>query len=252
MTLGCFTFCFGLATRFAFAKHPESKGIYIAEYLLVVLSPCAFIAGTYVVLGRLARYLRADQYLLIRPSRVTLTFVLSDIVTFVIQAIGGTVAIATEDPDKIKLGGNLFKAGIILQFVSFAFFTMLLIVFTTRVYKNERAIWTADKDAGKKWSHDWRALLGVMFVACVTILIRSAYRTAEAAEGLHGRLSTTEWMFYAFDTLPLFICIATYVPFWPGRFIPSVDAHIGPNEKEMQLEAMDPSENASRNRPVNA
>jgi len=26
-------------------------------------------------------------------------------------------------------------------------------------------------------------------------------------------------MFYLLDTLPLFVAIAVYVPFWPGRFI---------------------------------
>lgn len=50
--------------------------------------PCAFIAASYMVLGRLARYLKADAYLLIRPTRVTLVFVLSDVVTFLIQVRG--------------------------------------------------------------------------------------------------------------------------------------------------------------------
>jgi hypothetical protein len=49
--------------------------------------------------------------------------------------------------------------------------------------------------------------------------IRSVYRTIENSQGYHGPLTTTEWLFYAFDTLPLFIAVAVYVPFWPGRFL---------------------------------
>lgn len=42
----------------------------------------------------------------------------------------------------------------------------------------------------------------------------------ELSEGFQGRLATSEPFFYGLDTLPLFIAIAIYIPFWPGRFIP--------------------------------
>lgn len=58
---------------------------------------------------------------------------------------------------------------------------------------------------------------------------------AESVQGLRGRLATTEWMFYTFDTLPLFICIATFAVFWPGRFIPSTDTFIDAEDKPLPL-----------------
>jgi hypothetical protein len=75
-------FAIGIGSRFGLAKQPDSKGIYIVEYLFVVLSPCAFIAADYVLLGRLARHLDAGRHLLIRPTRIMITFVASDITTF--------------------------------------------------------------------------------------------------------------------------------------------------------------------------
>lgn len=68
-------------------------------------------------------------------------------------------------------GTQLFKAGIILQLFSFSFFTILVLVFTTRVYSQARNIWTADKGAGTR---DWRWLLFALSVACVTILVSSS------------------------------------------------------------------------------
>lgn len=50
--------------------------------------------------------------------------------------------------------------------------------------------------------------------------IRSAYRVVELSQGFDGPLTTSEPFFYGLDTLPLFIAIAIYIPFWPGRFIP--------------------------------
>lgn len=64
---------------------PESKGLYIVEYLFVVLSPCAFIAADYVLLGRLARHLDCSQHLVVPARRITIIFISSDITTFLIQ-----------------------------------------------------------------------------------------------------------------------------------------------------------------------
>lgn len=95
----------GIAFRFALHIEPNSQGIYIVEYLFVTLSvgpiflffffpttsnaqPCAFIASDYILLGRLVRYLESGKHLLVSPNRITITFVISDVATFLIQ-VGG-------------------------------------------------------------------------------------------------------------------------------------------------------------------
>ncbi|KAF7292330.1 RTA1-domain-containing protein [Mycena chlorophos] len=232
MVIGCYTFAFGIGTRFGLHTHPESKGIYIIEYLFVVLSPCAFIASEYVLLGRLARYLRCDSLLLVPPRRITIVFISSDITTFLIQAAGGSVSIASNTPSVAINGSHvyccfkvffclihaqIFLAGLVLQMASFLTFTSIFLVFMYRVRTREPAIWTMDKD--KNWQKDWRTLAGAMSFSFLGILIRSGYRVAELSQGYIGHLATTESFFYGLDTLPLFIAISTYVVFWPGRFI---------------------------------
>ncbi|KZV89897.1 hypothetical protein EXIGLDRAFT_136670 [Exidia glandulosa HHB12029] len=86
MVTGCYRFALGLALRFGIHSQPRSHGLYIAEYPFIVLSPCAFIAAEYVLLGRLAHFLCADEHLLIRPPHITKVFVLSDLSTFLVQA----------------------------------------------------------------------------------------------------------------------------------------------------------------------
>ncbi|KAF7355478.1 RTA1-domain-containing protein [Mycena sanguinolenta] len=217
MVIGAYTFAFGIGTRFGLHSHPESKGIYIIEYLFVVLSPCAFIASEYVLLGRLARYLRADKYLIVNPRRITITFISSDITTFLIQAAGGSVSIASNTLSVAKLGSNIFLAGLVLQLASFLTFTCIFFVFIRRVYIHEPETWTMH--ASRKWHQDWRTLTGAMIFSFFGILIRSVYRVAELSQGFEGYLATTERFFYGLDTLPLFIAISIYVFFWPGRII---------------------------------
>lgn len=221
MVVAAYTFSVGIGLRFGLHAQPESKGIYIAEYLFVVLSPCGFIAADYVLLGRMSRWLKCDAHLWIRAKRITLVFVLSDVVTFLIQAAGGSTS-TSNNPDTALAGSRIFLAGLALQLLSFLFFTILYARFIYRVYKHEPQVWA--QDSGKPFYHDWRALAFALGLSCLGILIRSIYRTIELGEGYHGHLATTEAFFYGLDTLPLFIAIAVYVPFWPGRFIPNVVA----------------------------
>ncbi|KAJ7498736.1 RTA1-like protein [Mycena latifolia] len=217
MVIGAYTFAFGIGTRFGLHVHPESKGIYIVEYLFVVLSPCAFIAAEYVLLGRVARYLNCDKYLMVSPRRITIVFISSDLTTFLIQAAGGSVSISSNTLTLAQTGSHIFLAGLVLQLASFLTFTCIFFVFIHRVRTQEPGIWAMD--ASKKWHQDWRTLAGAMVFSFIGILIRSVYRVAELSQGYDGHLATTEPFFYALDTLPLFIAISTYVVCWPGRFI---------------------------------
>ena len=53
--------------------------------------------------------------------------------------------------------------------------------------------------------------------------VRCVYRVIELSQGYHGHLATTEVYFYALDSLPLFVAVAVYTPFWPGRMMPTID-----------------------------
>ncbi|KAL0949497.1 hypothetical protein HGRIS_009551 [Hohenbuehelia grisea] len=219
LVIGCYTFALGLAFRFGLHVQPRSHGIYIAQYLFVVLSPCAFIASAYVLLGRLARYLDRPEYLAVSPQRITLVFVCSDITTFLVQATGGAISASADGGHMAEVGSRIFLGGIAAQLLSFVVFSIIYGIFLWRVYSRSQNLWYIDQH--KAWYDDWRALAGALCICCVGILIRSVYRTVELGEGFLGHLATNEGFFYGLDTLPLFIAIAIFIPFWPGRFISS-------------------------------
>jgi hypothetical protein len=86
-----------------------------------------------------------------------------------------------------------------------------------RVHKFEHEAWLLHRE--NRWYNDWRMLGIALGVSCVGIIIRSFYRVVELSQGFFGPIAQNEGLFYALDTLPLFIAIFVYVPFWPGRFI---------------------------------
>ncbi|KAH9977784.1 RTA1-like protein [Lactifluus volemus] len=217
MTIGAYTFALGIAFRFAMHIKPDSQGIYIVEYLFVILSPCAFIASDYILLGRLARYLESGKHLLISPNRITITFVISDVTTFLIQVLGGAISVGAKTIKGETMGSRIFLGALITQLISFLIFTAIFLRFMHHMRKFERDAWTHREN---KWHNDWRVLAGALGVSCIGIIIRSFYRVVELSQGFRGPIAQNEALFYGLDTLPLFIAISVYVPFWPGRFIP--------------------------------
>ncbi|KAI0080969.1 RTA1-domain-containing protein [Panus rudis PR-1116 ss-1] len=232
MVVAAYTYSLGLVMRYGLHSNPQNKNLYIAENTLVVLSPCGFIAANYVLLGRLSRWLKGSDHLWIRPTRIAVIFVASDITTFLIQGTGGGLTV-TDDPDRAKLGQDIFLAGLILQLVSFALFTIIYLRFLYRVRKYEPYVWR--KHSRLPFLQDWRSLAFALCISAVGVLVRSFYRVVELAQGYSGYLATTEVFFYALDALPLFIATAVFVPFWPGRYIPPTKELLESESVETEL-----------------
>lgn len=228
MVLGEYIYVIGFGFRFALHYNPDSLGIYIAEYLMIVLSPCFFVATNYVLLGRLAREIDCVHRVLLPVRRLTLIFVLSDVTTFIIQAVGASITTSTVYSSALA-GLHIFLAGLVLQLASVSLFCVVYARFLYKVRAEEQAIWM--RDSKQHWNNDWRTLAAAAAISCIGILIRSCYRVAEVAQGFHGSLTSSEEAFYLGDTLPLFVAILIYVPFWPGRFI---TARLAPSVNEPQ------------------
>ena len=75
----------GIVLRFPLRTHLTSRNLFIVENLLVIVAPCGFIATEYMILGRLSAWLRCTRHLLVPANRITLIFMLSDVVTFLLQ-----------------------------------------------------------------------------------------------------------------------------------------------------------------------
>lgn len=91
LVIGAWCEGIGLALRLGVRQNLHSTGLYIAQYLFVVLSvshtykyiadwqPCAFLAGDYILLGRLVSYFDASAYLKpLKPGWVSWAFIISD------------------------------------------------------------------------------------------------------------------------------------------------------------------------------
>ncbi|KAJ6550058.1 RTA1 like protein-domain-containing protein [Mycena capillaripes] len=228
LPIGMTTMAIGFAVRMLVHHSPTSFGLNIATTLLILLSPCLFLALDYMILGRLAGLFGPDvakRSMLISPARVATIFVCSDVCTFIIQAIGGAM-ITSSKINTINLGNKIVIAGLSVQLVSFGLFTTLTLVFGLRVRKLFPHVWHVTGETrfvtvpfGKGPVADWHILYYILCLSCVAILIRSIFRMAEFIQGHTGYISTHEPFFYWFDAVPLWIAMTIYALVWPPRFL---------------------------------
>ncbi|KAK6987677.1 RTA1 like protein-domain-containing protein [Favolaschia claudopus] len=226
LPIGMTTMAAGFAVRILVHSSPTSLGLNIATTLLILLSPCLFLAIDYVILGRLTSVFGPEvskQCMLIAPTRIAKIFVWSDVGTFLIQAIGGSMT-TSSNIDTIHLGNKIVLVGLALQLVSFGLFTTLIIVFGFRVRSRFPQVWNATGSEGfspfaSSPVGDWHILYYTLCLSCVAILIRSIYRLTEFIQGYTGYISRHEAFFYLFDALPLWIAMTLYCVVWPPRFL---------------------------------
>ncbi|KAI0080912.1 RTA1-like protein [Panus rudis PR-1116 ss-1] len=220
MVVATYTYAIGLALRYGLHSHPDDQHLYIAENILTIISTCGIAIANCMILERLCRWLKGDDHLWMRPNRLTAIFVTSDICTFLVQGVGGGLSV-TGNADRAALGQNLSLTGLIAQLLSFSVFTSMSIRFLYRVRKHEPYLWL--RQDRLPFLRDWRGLAYALCLSSAGVLVRSFYRITELSEGYQGYLATNEKYFYALEALPLLISASVFIPFWPGRFIPSTE-----------------------------
>ncbi|CAE6476371.1 unnamed protein product [Rhizoctonia solani] len=213
--IGGVCYAIGLFMRLPFGSNPHKLGLYIIMNMFTVLSPCAFIAAVYMLLGRLALHLDADEYLLVKARTITKLFLSSDIITLLIQASGGGMS-AMESMRNI--GKTIFLIGLIVQLISFILYMGVFVVFLYRMKVNRPKECTLPRNKAEFFTN-WTTLAGSMMISCIGILIRSVFRTIENSQGYHGYLAVHEVYFYVLDTLPLFIATVVFVVTWPPLYL---------------------------------
>lgn len=202
-------------------------------YLFVVLSPAFYLAMNYIVYGRLLAAMtgldRNDKaskkarspYSPLPPRLYTAVFVISDVVTFLIQAAGGGMQ-TSRVYTTIQTGNKVFLAGVILQMISYIFFTILMAFAHMRLIRDDSSTYGFTlRGLGRR--RPALLMLYCLYVSSVCIIIRCIYRVIEMAQGYGGQLYSNELYTFFLDALPLLIAIGIWAFIWPGTLIDRVE-----------------------------
>ena len=168
-------------------------------------APCFFSAAIYYILGQMiTQYGR--RYSPISARMYLAIFVSFDIISIVVQAVGGAMASKAggEDPPGNTVPGtHTMMGGIIIQLVSMTTFGLLWLVFIWR----SRAVPIS------------RVLLIVTTFSAFCIIVRNFYRAVELAQGWKGYLITHEAYFAVLDGALMAMSVGVFNLFFPTRYL---------------------------------
>ncbi|KAJ5692793.1 hypothetical protein N7462_002216 [Penicillium macrosclerotiorum] len=211
-SIGCLVEILGWAGRTWSSKCPYNSTAFLMQISTLIIAPTFFTAGIYVLLGRFIQILGRESSIL-KPSLYLWIFCTCDIISLVIQAIGG--GMASGEADKVNgntaPGTHIMVAGIVFQLFSVTIFVLCAADFLRRTMRRG-LLQTLPGST---------PLLIAMFFSVICIYVRSIYRTIELSQGWSGYLITHESYFIALDGAMMIAAVAVFNIIHPGWLLPA-------------------------------
>ncbi|TIA35381.1 RTA1-domain-containing protein [Aureobasidium pullulans] len=177
LVIGCFMEFVGYAARASAAGKTDSLMTFSIQSSWILIAPTLFAASIYMCFGRLVRHLHAESYSIIPAKWLTKTFVLGDVLSFLIQ--GGAAGMLI-----IQNLATIGKAMVIL---------------------------------GVERDVDWLGVMRMLYAVSGLIMIRSIFRLVEYGEGVDGYIMSHEWTAYLFDAVPMIAVTWIYFFKFPAQ-----------------------------------
>ncbi|KAL4918520.1 RTA1 like protein-domain-containing protein [Aspergillus aurantiobrunneus] len=210
--VGSLTEVIGWAGRTWSAECPYNSQAFLMQITTLIIAPTFYTAGVYVLLGRFIQILGRDSSVL-SPRVYLFIFCTCDVISLVIQAIGGGMASVQADKENGNTtpGTNIMVAGIVFQMASITVFVLCAADFVRRTLRRRLL---------QSMTGTFVPLLAAMIFSVICIYIRSIYRTIELLQGWDGYLITTERFFIALDGAMMTLAVAIFNFLHPGWFLP--------------------------------
>ncbi|KAH8991588.1 RTA1-domain-containing protein, partial [Lactarius akahatsu] len=208
----------GWSGRLWSSQNPFLDKPYIMQAVTLIIAPTPLVAANFVLLGRIIRRL-GPQYSRLTPRRYTIIFVSCDIISLVVQAIGGSVASGTQtSASQVNLGSNIALGGTVFQLVAIVVYCSCAAEFLTR-YAYDRPIRSAGEATRGVMGRPLKRMLYAMSIMTAFIVVRTIYRVIEFVDGWNGKVNTTQWYFVVFDGIMISLAMLTLNAFHPGVYL---------------------------------
>ncbi|GAA5826325.1 hypothetical protein JCM11251_007254 [Rhodosporidiobolus azoricus] len=182
---------------------------FIIQICVLVIAPTLFSAALYWAGGLVIQHVGPQHSRFLSPKWFKITFVTADVVSLVIQGVGGGLAGSAEDnqEDQLQTGSDIMLAGIIVQLVIMVFYS---------IYMSARAFFATSelRRAGTRM----QLFVASLGISSIAIIIRGVYRTIELSQGFRGELATDEPTILL-DAVPVVVAVFILSVFHPHWFL---------------------------------
>jgi len=211
----------GWSARLWSSQSPSFSTPFEIQITATILAPTPLVAANFVILGRVIERL-GPSYSRLSPRWYSIVFCTCDVVSLVIQAVGGGMA-ASADTNQVSqenLGSHIMLAGIAFQMATITVFVICGSEFFIRyIYDIPLRL------QNRKGAINMRlkTISAAIAFSTTCLFIRSVYRTVELSGGWNGKIISTQRYFIVLDAVMVIFAMFTVNFVHPGLFIPPLD-----------------------------
>ncbi|KAF2801380.1 RTA1-domain-containing protein [Mytilinidion resinicola] len=214
MTIGNLCEAIGYGGRIMLHSDPFSDSGFKLQICLLTIAPAFFAAGIYLTLKHLVLTF-GPAFSRLRPSRYTHTFISCDVVSIILQGVGGILASIASQPGPLMTSGNdTMMAGLSFQVFTLLVFGLLTAEYFTRVRTHRGELNPATEPL--RASTRFRCFLVAVLVAYTAVLLRCVYRIAEMSKGWGSTIMRDEDLFLGLDSGMCALATVLLNAFHPG------------------------------------
>ncbi|KAF4997801.1 hypothetical protein FGRMN_3595 [Fusarium graminum] len=206
MMAGCILEIIGYVGRFIIHDNPFDFNGFLMQIICITVAPVFFSAAIYVLLSQVINFVDPNISRF-PPKYFYWIFIPSDIISLILQAVGGALSCVASTHEAVKTGENISLAGLIFQVVTLICFCALFVDYVI----------TASKSPSRH--HLNKAMitfLVFLFLSTVFILIRCAYRIAELGQGYFSALFRDEGLYIGLESCMMCVAVLLLNAGHPG------------------------------------
>lgn len=221
--LGCAIEAIGYGGRIMLHSNPFSNAGFEMQICCLILGPAFNSAAIYLTMKHVALTF-GPEYSSIKPKFYTWIFITGDLISLVLQAIGGGMA-ATADDNKVQrdTGTDIMITGICWQVVTLIVFGTVIVHYA---FKRRRAARSGHPLSAQATAvlHDRKFKLFIFGVssAFVAVFIRCIYRIPELAAGWASSIMRDEPSYIALEGCMIAYATLVQTIFHPGYCFPQL------------------------------
>lgn len=225
----------GYVGRFKSSSDPYYLDYFLVQIVCLTIAPAFIMGGVYYLLAKFAM-IYGEEISRLKPMWYSYIFITCDLLSIVLQAIGGGMAaVALTDNKETDTGTHIMVAGLAVQVAAMSVFFILCTDFVMRIRtytKNSIAerpelasLSPEELDHelfNPKYAHIrnnkplYPAFIGAIVFCSLCIFVRCIYRLIELAEGWDGYLILHERYFLVLEALIVFLGMLSLSIIHPG------------------------------------
>lgn len=228
----------GWAGRLWAHYNPLGSVPFQIQIVSTIIGPTPLLAANFVIFGRIIRIL-GSPYSRLSSRWYTIIFCSADVISLVVQAVGGAMASMAETLEDANRGGQIMLGGIAFQLAMIVIYSILAIEYCVR-YSHDRPVRhfgmkQIDSLARGELVHNIKIMLAGLALNTTCLFIRAIYRTIELSDGWNGRIIQTEVYFNVLDGAMVVLAIYTFNYCHPGRLLAGASQKMSTLKSETSL-----------------